>query len=279
MPHVTETEKVEWFDKPSPRDGLIRIKPLAKGTPGAPDNFEFNLYHFGPGYFTPRHRHNFEQMRFALSGELTYDPKKPIRPGSLVYFPEGAYYGPQDNPVDSLILLLQYGGASGQGYLSQQQLIAARAEMSKTGNFHEGIYTWYDAGGKKHNMDGVEAIYEHVFKQPVRYVKPRIPESVCMDATAYEWIARGDGIDEKLLGVFTERRASAAMLRATRGAQLKMPTAERQLLFTLEGGFRLGERECGKHTSVFCDRGEACTLDLLPGCEAIVYTLPRWATT
>ena len=274
MAIITESAKNDWRDKPSPRDGGIRIKPLARGVPGAPDNFEFNLYRFLKGYATPRHRHNFEQMRFGISGAITYDPGKPVSPGSLVYFPEGAFYGPQDNPVESDILLLQYGGASGQGYISQEQIIQARADMSKTGSFKDGIYTWYDATGKKHNKDGVEAIYEHVFGREVEYVNPRITESVKIDTLAYHWVSAGAGLEEKPLATFTERRVSASMVRAIGTATLSLPADRRQLLFNFKGRFSVDGRSCGEQTSVYSDRGEALTLKLEPGWEALCVTLP-----
>jgi len=243
MPIVTESSKLEFEEKPTPRPGRIQWKELAKGVAGAADNFEFNIYRFHPGYTTPRHRHNWEQMRFGLNSELTYEPRKVVSNGSLVYFPEGAYYGPQETPTISEILLLQYGGASGQGYLSQEQLIAARAEMMKTGEFINGVYTWY-VDGKKHNQDAPEAIWEYVFKKKIRYVKPRIPESVKFEIDAFDWFPSDiDGLEEKFLAVLTERKVKAAVYRAVRPTTIKLGPDERQLYFTLKGEFSvLGKR-------------------------------------
>src|SRR5262249_57825962 len=42
--------------------------------------------------YSPRHRHNFDQVRFVVSGELEYGPLK-CRPGDFIYFPEGVFYG------------------------------------------------------------------------------------------------------------------------------------------------------------------------------------------
>jgi len=276
MPMITESSKLPFDEKPTQREGRIQRKALAKGVAGAPDNFEFNIYRFFPGYMTPRHRHNWEQMRFGLDSELTYEPSKVISTGSLVYFPEGAYYGPQESPVISDILLLQYGGASGQGYLSQEQLFAAREELMKVGQFKGGIYTHFTEDGKKHNKDGAEAIWEHVFKKRIRYVKPRIPESVKFEIEAFEWIASTEeGLEEKLLAVLTERKVKAAVFRSTHRTRLKVSADERQLFFTLKGEFSTLGKTYGPLTSVFCDRGESLEFSLEAGWESLAITLPQ----
>lgn len=276
MPAITEAARLEWEDKPTPREGRIQRKALARGDASDPDNFEFNIYRFFPGYSTPRHRHNWEQFRFGLASTLTYDPGKEISDGTLVYFPEGAYYGPQESKTVSDVLLLQYGGASAQGYLSQEQLIAARAVMATTGEFRNGVYTWYDKDGTKHNQDASEAVWEHVFQKKIRYVKPRIPESVKMDPAAYDWLpAATAGLEEKLLGVFTERKVQATMLRAVAPTRLTVARDDRDLLFTLAGDFRLAGRAYGPHTALFSERGEELELQLEPGFEGLLIRLPN----
>ena len=37
--------------------------------------------------------------------------------GEIAYFPESAYYGPQEGGEDRIVVLLQFGGASGQGFI------------------------------------------------------------------------------------------------------------------------------------------------------------------
>lgn len=276
MPIITESARLEWEEKPTPREGRIQRKALAKGDEGAPDNFEFNLYRFFPGYTTPRHRHNWEQFRFGLDSTLTYDPGKEISDGTLVYFPEGAYYGPQESKTVSDVLLLQYGGASAQGYLSQEQLIAARAAMATKGEFKNGVYTWYTDDGVKHNQDASEAVWEHVFQKKIRYVKPRIPESVKMDPAAYDWLPTGTaGLEEKLLGMFTERKVLAAMVRATAPVTLASSADDRDLYFTTAGHCVVEGRRCGPHTALFSERGETTAVQLEPGCELLRIRLPN----
>jgi len=279
MPHITESAKLSWEEKPTPREGRIQRKALASGTAGAPDNFEFNLYRFFPGYLTPRHRNHCEQMRFGLNSQLSYEPGKYVSDGALVYFPEGAYYGPQGTDVISEILLLQYGGAAGQGCLSQTQLFTARAEMVKEGVFKDGVYTWYTPDGTKHNQDAGEAMWEHVFKQKVQYIRPRMPEAVKLETEAFKWVpTKQSGVDEKSLAVFTERRTAAAMVRATASSQLRLEPGRRQLLFTLKGDFEIDGRTCGPMTSLYSDVGETLDVSLKAGFETLLITLPDSGT-
>jgi hypothetical protein len=276
MPQVTESAKLDWEEKPTPREGRIQRKSLAKGQEGDPNNFEFNLYRFFPGYLTPRHRHNWEQFRFGLPGsQISYEPGKIVSENSLVYFPEGAYYGPQGTDTVSDIVLLQYGGASGAGYLSQEQLMVARAEMIKEGTFKDGVYTWHTPDGTKHNQDAAEAVWERVFQTKVQYIKPRIPESVKLETEAYKWVPTETvGLDEKALAMFTERKTAAAMYRATAPTRLKLTSGRRHLLFTLKGECEVQGNSCGAYTSIFFDENETVDLALKPGFETLAITLP-----
>jgi hypothetical protein len=274
---VTETAKMDWQEKPTPREGRIQRKPLAKGAPGAPNNFEFNLYRFHTDYTTPRHRHNFEQMRFGVKGLITYVPKKLIEPGTLVFFPEGAYYGPQETPETADILLLQYGGASGQGYLSQEQLFQAKAEMSKTGTFSEGVYTVVTDDGRKVNQDAVEACYEHVFHKKVDYSRPRIPEPIEIVSEAHSFVKTDiEGLWKKTLGVFTEREVSARIYEARAGTELPSDSSRRRLVFSLQGQMHLDGKTLEPLTSLYADQGEEMKLKLDTGWQGLMIELPRW---
>ena len=77
------------------RSGGIDFKRLMQGTPGSPDNFEFSIVRTAGDYFTPRHRHNFDQVRYCIEGAMNYAPGKDLKAGTAGYFPEGTYYGPQ----------------------------------------------------------------------------------------------------------------------------------------------------------------------------------------
>src|SRR5215467_11923517 len=86
------------------RSGGIDFKRLIQGAPGTPDNFEFSLVRTAGDYYTPRHRHNFDQIRFCLEGSMNYAPGKNLDAGTVGYFPEGTFYGPQQDTTTSVTL-------------------------------------------------------------------------------------------------------------------------------------------------------------------------------
>ena len=91
-------------------------KRLLRGRAGAPDNYELSLVLMDGDYTTPRHKHNFDQVRYMVEGEFGYGRSKDEvqQQGTIGYFPEGVSYE-QRAVRRSVTLLLQGGGASGAG--------------------------------------------------------------------------------------------------------------------------------------------------------------------
>src|SRR5262252_9483264 len=102
------------------RQGMFRHRTVAAGEPGTPGNFILELVRTTDDFFSPRHKHNFDQFRYQLEGEFDFDRNGKMTPGTIGYFPEGTPYGPQSSSVSSLTLVLQFGGASGNGYMTQE---------------------------------------------------------------------------------------------------------------------------------------------------------------
>src|SRR5690349_17276031 len=193
------------------RAGTIYFRDVMEGEPGTPGNFQLTLAESAGDFYSPRHRHNFEQIRFCLDGDLDFSKTGKLTSGMVGYFPEGVSYGPQTQKPDnvSLALVLQFGGASGSGYLSRGEVKVATEELKKQGEFVDGVFRRHaDAPGKR-NMDGFQAIWEYANQRPMVYPKPRYEHPVFMDPAAYDWAAVDgvQGVEEKLLGIFTERRA------------------------------------------------------------------------
>ncbi len=120
MVQVISLESVPLVERPNIREGTLRTRRLLTGEPGTPGNFSLQLSST-PTYYSPRHRHNFDQVRFQLQGDFDFATDGIMKPGCVAYFPEGTYYGPQSGPLPSETLVLQFGGASGSGYLSAEQ--------------------------------------------------------------------------------------------------------------------------------------------------------------
>jgi len=82
----------------------------------------------------PRHRHNFDQLRYIIKGTYPYAKGKVMPEGWVGYFPESVHYGPQERPEGLEMLTCQFGGASGSGYLSVAQREAANDRLKKRAN-------------------------------------------------------------------------------------------------------------------------------------------------
>ena len=81
------------------RDTSIEFRRLLRGAEGSAENYELSLIRFTGVYTTPRYRHNYDQIRYAIRGDLNYAAGQDLPEGALGYFPEGTYYGPQRVPA------------------------------------------------------------------------------------------------------------------------------------------------------------------------------------
>ena len=102
------------------RKGNILIKEMLEGEDNSPENYKFFLSDESADFYSPRHRHPWDQIRFCLKGSVPIGKRKSVDAGEIGYFPEGVPYGPQDGE-DRLVAILQFGGAGGQGMLSAAQ--------------------------------------------------------------------------------------------------------------------------------------------------------------
>ena len=231
---------VSWGPVSGHRSGGIDFKRLLQGSPGAPDNFEFSIVRTAGDYYTPRHRHNFDQVRLCLEGAMNYAPGKDLKAGTVGYFPEGTFYGPQSDTSKSEVLLLQMGGAAGYGFMSYQQLNAGYERLSDLGNFDRGVFSRSTRDGRLERKDSYEAVWEYVNGREVEYPPPRYEEPVVIHPPGFNWIGTRDpGFELKHLGTFGERGMAIGMIRATRGSRhLVDRHRSPELLFVMRGAIR-----------------------------------------
>src|SRR5258708_5043062 len=83
------------------REGSFRYKDLGQGTPGRPENFYLRMVWTEGDFFSPRHMHNFDQVRVQIKGKFSFDKDGTMQPGCIGYFPEGTPYGPQASAEDT----------------------------------------------------------------------------------------------------------------------------------------------------------------------------------
>jgi hypothetical protein len=216
---IVQGDEVEWKRGLQHRGGTFHYRHLLEGTSGTIGNFHLGIGHQDGDFASPRHRHNFDQFRFQLEGTSNFDRNGTMTPGTLGYFPEGAAYGPQSSEGRSVTAVLQFGGASGSGYLSPREVAAGTEELKKVGSFAGGIFRRNDDAEGRRNTDAYQAIWEHVNGRRMDYPKPRYRDPIMIDPENYMWlpVAGMPGVSEKPLGTFTERQCAATLIKLARG--------------------------------------------------------------
>lgn len=256
------------------REGAFHHRKLMSGEPDTPGNFSLELVRTTTDFFSPRHRHNFDQFRYQLEGEFDFDRSGKMKPGILGYFPEGTPYGPQSSSESSLTLTLQFGGASFSGYMTQEQMEAGMAELKKHGRFEKGVYRRNDGEEGKRNVDGYQAIWEYVNKRTMKYPEQRYHDPIMINPEHFSWVPEGTrGVVEKLLGVFTERGTEARMLRLETEATFR--ALGRRIYFVRSGTGRVAGDNYRRFTTVLCERAEDTSFAAAGATEILVLGLPK----
>jgi len=174
--------------------------------------------------------------------------------------------------------VLQFGGASGSGYLQPREVKAGMEELKQFGEFKDGVFHRREGAQGilrgKSNMDAYQAIWEHVHGRAMVYPKGRYDAPIMMDAGNFAWarVRGAAGVSEKLFGVFTERRTQARLVRLDAGAHYEV--AGRGVYLVLSGAGAAGGAPLEKFTTVFLDTGERGTLSASETTELLHYGLP-----
>ena len=274
-PVVVNLSDVE--EEPALRGRVNTIRrnhfPLDSGLPGV--NLEFGYTLIPDGYFTPRHRHNFDQLRYTLEGTFVTGHGD-MPPGVAGYFPEGTYYGPQKQSGESRILILQFQGPSGDHFLSNEEANATVNKLREQGGvFHDGYYSGVKPDGKRFNKDSYRAIWEELNDRKLVIPKPRFRTPVMMNVENFGWVPhrRRDGIDVKHLGSFGEYRSSIGFLRMERGSSfLAGQHEDAEIRYLLQGAVEYGGKTWGANTYFYTPPG-ASTEELRCKDSATFFTI------
>jgi hypothetical protein len=242
------------------REGTLDSKSLLLGKSGSLNNYRLSIETARESWATPRHRHNFDQIRLPIANEIKYGPGLPTLPvGVVAYFPESVRYGPQVRPDAAVNMTVQLGGASANGFLSPEERGRGFEELVSKGRFEKGVFTYQDETGRVYNQDSYEAVWEHIRGRKLVYATPRYTSQIVMDPNAYVWNADGKqpGIASKLLGVFTERRTTISYVRIDVGARWRLNAhAAPQIVFVVTGAVSQGGMTHGRHTAFGLETGE-----------------------
>ena len=260
------------------RTGKIGKQLLLCGDDNSPGNFRFGLFHQYGDFESPRHRHNFCQFRYELEGLCNYSGDGKLSPGTVGYFPEGAYYGPQcPDPETTYTATLQFGGPGGQGLLTNAQTAAAKQDLLKIGKFEGGVFRRNeDVPGKK-NVDGYEAVWEQVAGRKLVYPEAQYGAPVLMHVDNYQWmpLAGSPGVSIKAMGVFTDCDIPCSLYRLDEGATFT--PGHRGIYLVLSGRGGLEGQTFRQYTALYLDTGETASFKAEQVSEILLLGLPNVA--
>ena len=259
--------------------GNIAFQHMLKGEPDSRDNFMYILGRQDADFSMPRHRHNFDQIRLPIRGAMNIGRGVILGEGQVGYFAEGLAYGPQDDPLGSakpgerLQLVLQFGGASGYGFMSIEQRRQAWAELSKVGKF---------VGPHYHRPDGsvewgLNAIWEHVFGVKLKYPRPRYTNVVIADPKRFNWlrVAGAAGVEHKTMGAFSERGVWVEFVKLRpRATWSSLDPRARRLFVVLSGTGKAEGRDIDRLTALQVEPGETLSLAAEADLELFLIGLP-----
>lgn len=283
---IVGIEDTELAKSPNVRGGsghstrVLFDSTILDADPSRLDNFYAGISILGEGEFsTPRHRHNFDQWRFVIKGEADFGDGV-LKEGMLGYFPEGAYYGPQ-NDKNVTVIVVQFGSVSGSGYIERGIAKAAHTEMKahNTGYFEDGTYYRNPGVEGPPSQDGNEAIFEYVTKRPVVYPEPQYAQAILINPKAFPWAPKAGaaGTYERFLGTFSSCRLGASTYRLDPGATLEV--SGRGIFVVLSGSGTLEARPYGTWTAMYLDAGETGRFSASEETEIVGLGLPAggWA--
>jgi len=274
--HIVHGGKMEWgANLVAHRQGKVAHKQLLAGEENSPDNYALMMAQESGEFYSPGHRHNWDQVRFCLEGSVPIGRSMKVGAGDVAYFPEGVAYGPQEGGPDRIVMVLQFGGASGQGYMSVPQMNAGLARLREQGVFEKGIFHRTSGEGHK-NQDAYEAIWQEVFRQPIDYPKPCYRAPVVMRSDGFSWRPEGNssGVRRKLLGFFPERGLGLYFIALDAGVSYQMAAEpERRLLFVATGSGRLHSEPYYAHTAASLEGNESATITAEAPTEILVISM------
>jgi hypothetical protein len=201
----------------------MRHKRIFDGEELTPDNYSLALADESSEYYSPSHRHLWDQVRYCIEGSVPIGRNMSVDAGEVAYFPEGVRYGPQKGGPDRLVLVLQFGGASRSGFLSPEQIDRGRSELERFGTFDAGLYHRNDGAGRA-QQDAYEAVWEHVFGEPVEYPEATVQTPIVLRPSAFPSANVDDspGVRRRWLGTFQPRGLRLDIIEIDGGATARV---------------------------------------------------------
>jgi hypothetical protein len=277
---ITEALVAQDYNAGEIRSGKMESKLLLQGREGRPNNYRLALTTVDDGWEAPRHRHNFDQIRLPLNDPWQFSPKDALPAGWVGYFPEGVYYGPQKRTPGLKMLVAQFGGASGSGFVGRDRRRAGFDALSRKGTIDKGVFTYVDAEGRRHNQDAYEALWENLHGRKLDYPNPRYRDVILMNPAHFDWTvdAKHPGAQFRRLGTFTERELRIGFIRLAAGASLTFGTQPApEFVFLMSGGIESGGRNYRPYAAAGFDPEDGpAALKAVADSELFWVRLPRF---
>jgi hypothetical protein len=276
---IVHIEDVPLVAVPTTRAGTLDRRTLLAGDPDSPGNFVCGVYYQSGDFYAPRHRHNFDQWRYQLEGETNLNATGVLRPGTLGYFPEGAHYGPngregETTDVRNVIVLVQFGGPGGNGFVSSAKFAAAREELKALGTFDGGVFHRNAGVAGKTTLDSFQATWEHAQRRSMVYPASQYNAAILMNTHAYRWmpLAGAPGVEAKLYGTFSDCAIRAAGYKLDPGATFA--ASGRGIFIVLGGNGTLADGPYRPFTGLYLDSGERAAFTASETTEILLMGLP-----
>jgi quercetin dioxygenase-like cupin family protein len=271
---VCALDDIEWQRLGKHRGPGLKMKSLAFRGDGRGNNLWLSLSEMEDGWYSPRHRHNFDQIRYVLAGETGFT-KWDLHAGECAYFPAGVSYGPQEQHGSALLFTLQFPGADGQYYLTPEQVeeTVARLRSSDPTFGQDGQGT--DREGRK--RDSYEIVWETHQRAPVSYPPGGYDSPVLFDRSeplADDHVAGGD---VTLIGAVESNGLQVLRVRSA-GSLRIVPCAPTRTEFWIleEGAVWVGARELRPLSVIQLQAGApACDVTVREAVRFTVLRLPE----
>ena len=274
---ITDTTLQKWeLVVPNTRGGDVFRKVIRAAEGGRQVSYDIRFERFGEGdrgYSSIRHRHDFEQLRFAASGrmDLGFDV---LEEGDVGYFPANAYYGPQ-RCEGAAILVAQWGDR----FVTKQQSDAAVAALSERGEFRDGIYHGVDEQGRPFNKDPLNATWEEVFGEKYMPQPPRYRQPVLITPSAFGWSEPDGPVRYRRLGTFGEHGLEIKTVQWLQDGSLEIDGGPHDprpaFLFSTAGSFAHDGEQFGPLTGVWAEPGESVKIGGSTGSELLAIRFPE----
>jgi len=271
---VCALDDIEWQRLGRHRGPGLKMKSLAFRGDGRGNNLWLSLSEMEDGWHSPRHMHNFDQIRYVLAGETGFT-KWDLHAGECAYFPAGVSYGPQEQHGSAVLLTLQFPGAGGQHYLTPEQVeetvAQLRAEDPQFGTGGKGT----DKDGRE--RDSYEIVWETHQKTPVSYPAAGHDSPMLFDSSEPLSDDHLAGGDVTLIGAVESNGLQVLRVRSADSLRIEPVAATRTEFWILEeGAVEVDGRELRPLSVIQLQAGApACDVTVREAARFTVLRLPE----